>query len=211
MKNNKLSQTLLLLLLIGTVVLLSCKEPFVGPPVYIEAPKPFTVSTDSLRFTITQNDDIENVDHPEFILARNEVADSNYIIIDTSDVVPKLSMHVRFQQAKTTSTNTISNFLVDFDSVSVTGTNRTFLNNENVIFIVRKEEKPITYGRLAVVQTKAAPYSKEDNFAEIFPWKVTAQKEIRMSFQAQMKYKANLNTTPTAIRARVGGTISIRY
>lgn len=214
MSKKILSLLALCILLVCSIVISSCfREPIVGPPIIIETPKPFVVPIDSMRFTIRQNDDLDNEAHPEFFVTPNNGGDSSYAIIDTSDVIPKLTLRLRLQPVPLLNDNSISSVFIKIDSVPITGIDRVLLNNENVVFIVKKVEKPITYARLGVVQTKLPPYTKEDSFADIFPWKVTAKNEIRMSFQAQTKYLMKISSTGNTVntRARVGGNISIRY
>ncbi len=213
MRINNLSLVIVSTLLIWSVTWTSCKfnEP-VGPPVVVETPKPFTISTNSLTISVIQNDDEPGAtNRTEFVLAPIEQSDSSYVVLDTATEIPKLTLRLRLKPRTTSNDNTISNVLIRFDSVNVHGKDSVWLNNENVAFMVRKTASPATYIRAAVIQSKPSPYTKEDNYAGMVLWKETTQKVIHVNVQAQVHYQAKINNTVVSQRARIGGTVNIKY
>ncbi len=200
----------------------SCfKEPSpIGPGVVVD-PKPDTVSDAAISVKMMDNDDSPSTGQHYFDVTSKvpflNLSDKSIVIIDTTGSVPvikymKLYLSPKFDSESEAREAKMRQTILTLENDSVIGDEWHWIHRGEVSFNVRVAEKPTPrYNVVTLLQSKMAPYSKDDAYARLNMWKVTAKHTIVMQLEAQMVYQVSSQGGPPRERARVIGEIRINY
>ncbi len=219
--SSTITRSLFLTLLVFVMTGLSAcfREP---TPIGTEIPesKPFGVSTDSMSFQVIDNDDINVAPHHQFVLSnRATIAgtrDSSYIVIDTTGGIPKLSARIyltpKFDDDNDAKDCKLRQIILALDSEAVLGEDWKWLNAGQIALVVRTAEKPTpVYSRVRIIQPGTPPFAKDESYARIFAWKVTAKRQIVFQVELQAGYAVQYQSRQAKDRMHAVGEFRIRY
>ena len=197
------------------------KDPITGP---IEGkpvnPQPAIVKEDSVSVDAIDNDDAGGDPHHAFTLTSRapflDIHDTSVISIDTSSSTPilhmKLNLSPMYDDDSDAKEAKLKQVQIVLDSVPVSGDDWMWLNNGQVRFVVKVSEKPASrYGLVNIIQPRSAPYTKDDSYARLIMWKLTAKRVIVLHFEAQVNYSVQLRGGPSRDHQRVVGEVRLRY
>lgn len=174
------------------VVIASCSNPAdtdpdggkdVNPP----APQPFELKPAEddilLNAIVNESPAPRRLTFREYSPYHRNGSDTNRIVLDTSGALPKLSLHLKLVPRAASPAEAQEYFIqqlaIDIDSLVITGSNRLQLrNNETRFSVVWRDPQQNPVRDHQVVN------SINDNNVEIFGWKLTAEKEIRLQITA---------------------------
>ena len=208
-------------MLLGISMSLGLSSCFKDPTgTEIPDPKPFAVSMDSLSVQLNDYDDVSGSPKHQYVLSnRATIAgtrDSSFIVIDTSGAVPLLTMHVyltpRFDNESDARECKLHQVCIEIDSEPIVGEGWKLFNNAQFSVVVRTSEKPQPqYTRVHITQNELPPYTKEDNFASIFAWKVTAKKQIVLRSEFQLNYAVNVMSRVVKDHLHASSEFRLKY
>ncbi len=196
------------------------KDPITGPVVEVPDAKPFAVSVDSMSYALADNDDVVSGPHHRFVLSNRAVVgrtnDSSSIVIDTSKAIPTLSTKLYFtpvfQDQSDMKESRLRQVYIALDSFPITGDDWCLVNDGQIAFVVRTVEKPTQqYSRVHIEQSSKGPYSKDDSFARILSWKLTAKREIVLQIEMQAAYTVTSMSRQGRDRIHAIAELRIRY
>lgn len=116
--------------------------------------------------------------------------DTNRVVIDTSGRIPKLSLNLKLvskarAQSDIKEVFILQRFVVELNDISVHGLEPQRLTNGEAAALIQWRDLPASYtGGERIRITPDNSSLNDESFAEVFAWKVTDAREIRVRINA---------------------------